>query len=116
MRRVLAICLLLAMAIGLCACGAPEKKFVGEWVHKDSILGVPTNTTLVFNEDGTGKKTMVLPVEFTYSVEKDKLILTSYPLGVKTTEEYTFSFSHGKLTLTDKDGKAATYEKVTEKE
>ena len=115
MRKILVVCLLLALVIGLCACASPEKKLAGTWVHEETVFGVPAKTIMRFNEDGTGMKTTVLSVEFTYAVEKDKLTITSYPLGIKTTEEFKFEFSQGNLVLWDKDGNAETYQK-TEKQ
>lgn len=115
MRKILAVCLLVALVIGLCACAAPGKKLVGTWKHTESVFGASVETTYVFNDDGTGKTTTLsVGVEFTYTVEKDKVVITSYPLGVKTTQEYTFDFSDGKLLLTDSANSTMVLEKVTE--
>lgn len=115
MRKILAVCLLLALVIGLCACAAPGKKLIGTWKHTENVFGASVETTYVFNDDGTGKvSTLGVGVEMTYSVDKDKLVITSYPMGVKTTEEYTYDFSDGKLLLTDSKNSTLVLEKVTE--
>lgn len=49
MKKIIAICLLLVMALGLCACGNKniEERFVGVWQSPDG------NATLTLNADGT---------------------------------------------------------------
>ncbi len=49
MKKIIAICLLLVMALGLCACGNKnvEERFVGVWQSADGTA------TLTLNADGT---------------------------------------------------------------
>lgn len=49
MKKIIAICLLLVMALGLCACGNKniEERFVGVWQSDDGTA------TLTLNADGT---------------------------------------------------------------
>ena len=114
MRKILSVCLLVALVIGLVACAAPGKKLVGSWKNTETVFGVKVETVYEFHDDGTGKIITVMDVEFTYSVDEDKLVITSYPLGVKTTSEYTFAFADGKLLLTDEQNSTMVLEKVTE--
>lgn len=98
-----AICLVLAvlMIFAVCSCTSPEKAILGTWKAQSSVLGLVTETSYTFNEDGTGSKTNVLTVSFTYTISEDKLSITTSTLGIKNTEEYTFSIEKDKLTLTN---------------
>ncbi len=100
MRKVLAGLLLAVMVLGLCACAAPEKAIVGTWKNQSTVLGVVTETTFTFNEDGTGTKSSVLDVDFTYSIEEETLLITTSALGIEYTEKYSFDFKINKLVLT----------------
>lgn len=103
MRRVIACLLIAVMLVGLCACGLQQMRVVGTWKHKSSVLGVATETTYVFESDGTGKKTNVLDIPFTYSVSDGKLRITTSVLGIETTEEYSLSFDGSKMVMTGKN-------------
>lgn len=111
MRKILALFLVLTMALGFVSCATPEQSIVGEWKCQESILGVVTETKYTFNEDGTGTKSAVVDVDFTYSFTEDKLIITTSVLGVESKDEYFFKFSGKKLELTGKD-KTINLEKV----
>lgn len=92
------------MVLGLCACTAPETSIVGTWKNQSTILGVVTETVYTFNEDGTGTKSNVLDIGFTYSFSEEKLLITTSTLGIENTEEYDYKFNGSKLVLTgDKD-------------
>ena len=99
MKRIIAGALLLVILVGMmCGCSA-EKKIVGTWKYQDKVLGIVTETTYKFNEDGTGTKTTVLDVDFKYSFFEDKLRITTTVLGLEKTEEYTYEIKKDKLTL-----------------
>ena len=51
MKKIIAICLLLVMALGLCACGNKQipDRFIGTWQSNDGTV------TLTLNADGTAK-------------------------------------------------------------
>ena len=100
MKKCLAFILVVVMMLSLCACSTPEKAIVGKWKSNNTVLGVVTETTYTFNEDGTGTKSNVLDVEFTYSFTEDKLVITTVTLGIESSAEYTFEFSGDKLVLT----------------
>lgn len=100
MRKILASALVISMILVLCACATPEKSIVGTWKSQSSVLGIVTETTYTFNEDGTGSLTNVFSVDFTYSFSEDKLLITTSTLGIENTEEYTFKFSGDTLVLT----------------
>jgi len=92
MRKITAGLLLFVMMISLCACTITEKAIVGTWKSQSSILGVVTETIYTFNEDGTGTKSNVLDVDFTYAFSDEKLLITTSVLGVASTEEFSYEF------------------------
>lgn len=100
MKKILAVVLVMALGLAVCAC-TPQKQIVGTWKNQETVLGVVVETTYVFNEDGTGTMKSVVPIEFEYSFDNDKLLITTNTLGIKNTTEYTFDFSGKILTLTE---------------
>ncbi|MBR2043038.1 MAG: hypothetical protein IJ946_01725 [Clostridia bacterium] len=110
MKKFLAIFLSVLIVFGVCACSA-EKSIIGTWKYQTTVLGVVTETSYTFNEDGTGKVSTVLDVAFTYKFENDKLCLTITTFGIENTEEYDYEFKGNSLILTDSDG-SITLEKV----
>lgn len=94
-----------------CACGAPEKAIIGTWKHQKTVLGVVTETTYVFKEDGTGVKSGLLDIAFTYTFSGEKLLITTATLGIENTEEYTYQFHLNELVLTG-EKETLTLEKV----
>ena len=111
MKRILAFILVVVMVAGLCACAKPEESIVGKWKHQNTVLGVVTETIYTFNEDGTGTKTNVIDLGFTYSFADDKLFITTSALGIEYTEEYTYSFGINELVLTGEND-TITLEKI----
>lgn len=104
MKKAVAVLLVLVMVVGLCSCLSPKASIVGEWKSQSKVLGVVTETTYTFNEDGTGTESGIIDIGFTYSFSDDKLLMTTSILGIESTEEYTYEFSKNKLVLTsDKD-------------
>lgn len=100
MKKILASLLIAVMLLSLCAC-VPAKLFiVGQWKSQTKVLGVVTETVYTFNKDGTGTKSNVLDIPFTYSFSEDKLLITTTALGIEITEAYSYDFSVGKLVLT----------------
>ena len=84
----------------LCACGQMAKvSIVGTWKSQKTILGVITETTYMFREDGTGNRKGVLETDFTYELDGDQLRLTFEVLSIKTVEEYAYDFEGDVLTL-----------------
>lgn len=100
MKRAVAFALVIVMALCLFSCAKPAEKILGSWKYQSSVLGVVTETTYVFNEDGTGSKTNVLEIKFTYAITEDKLLITTSTLGIENTEEYSYEFSGDELVLT----------------
>ena len=100
MKRILSILLLVAITISLFACSLPEISIMGTWKHTSTVLGVVTESTYTFNEDGTGKISGVLDIEFTYAFSKEELFITTSTLGIENTEKYAFEFKEDKLVLT----------------
>jgi len=93
------IALVLVVACLLCACGVSQRSLVGTWKYQQTVLGVVTETTYVFNEDGTGTVKNIVDVDFTYTLTDDQLTITTTVLGISGTETYTVSFDGGKLVM-----------------
>ena len=102
MRKIVSVFLILVLVLSLCAC-SNEQRIVGTWKHQATILGVVTESTYEFKEDGTGVLTGVLPIEFTYEFVDSELHITTNTLGLENTTKYTFEFSGDKLTLKSGD-------------
>lgn len=102
MRRAIASLLIIVLLVGLCACGLQELRVVGTWKHKSNVLGVATETTYVFENDGTGTMTNVLDIPFTYSFSEGKLLITTSVLGIESTQEYSLSFDGDKMIMSGK--------------
>ena len=102
MKRIIAFLLVVFTALSLFACAGPEKAIVGTWSHQSSVLGVVTEITYTFNEDGTGTKSNVIDIDFTYSFSDDKLLITTSTLGIENTEEFFYELSANKLVLRGK--------------
>ena len=102
MRRVLSFVLVLVLVAAMCGC-SPEKAIVGTWTSKNTVLGVVTETTYVFRADGTGERSGLITTAFTYTIDKDALVLTTSVLGLEHKESYAYRFEGNKLTLTGGD-------------
>ena len=96
-----AIALVLVLACLLCACGVSQRSLVGSWKYQQTVLGVVTETTYVFNEDGTGTIKNIVDVNFTYTLTEDQLEITTTVLGISATESYTVRFEGGQLILSN---------------
>jgi len=101
MKRALAILFVILTACNLFACAPkPEKMIVGTWKQQSSILGVPTETTYEFFENGTGTKSTLLEVSFSYEFSGEKLLITTELLGVENIDAYSYRFDGNQLILT----------------
>ena len=90
------------VVFGLFACG--EKKeypITGSWTCDNGKI-----KEITLNEDGTGtiRKSSEISVSCTYSVENDKLTITTIVLNQQTDAVYTYTVTDRKLTLTDDSG------------
>jgi uncharacterized lipoprotein YehR (DUF1307 family) len=97
-KKILAIICAFVMITGLVACGSTKQtSVVGTWVSDTGKI-----SEITFSEDGTGnlKKSSEISVSMTYSVDGDKLTVTTDILGQKSETTYTYAISNGKLTLT----------------
>ena len=100
MKKTLFALLVVVLVCTLASCVVAEKAIVGVWKNQTTVLGVVTEKTYTFNEDGTGTKSNVLDINFTYSFEEEKLLITTTTLGIENTEKYSFDFNGDKLVLT----------------
>ncbi len=92
MKKVFSLVLILV------GCSA-QQRIVGTWTSQKTVLGVVTQTQYVFREDGTGIRTTLLDVDFTYTVEGEKLYITTEVLGIESKEEYIIEFKGDSLIL-----------------
>ncbi len=100
MKKAVAFMLVIVLALGMISCAKPSELIVGTWKHQSTVLGVVTETTYTFNEDGTGSKTNILEIKFTYAITEEKLIITTSALGIENSEEYSYEFHGDQLVLT----------------
>lgn len=100
MKKAVAVVLLVAIVLGLCACTLAEKMILGTWKTQTKVLGLETEVSYTFKEDGTGVRSGVLDMDFTYTMDGDRLTITTSVLGVDVEEEYTFQISGKELVLT----------------
>lgn len=100
MRKIISCLMLVLLVFGMCACSSPEESIVGTWTSRNTVLGIVTETVYTFNEDGTGTKSNVLDIDFTYAFSEEKLSITTTTFGIEITEEYSYEFKDSKLVLT----------------
>ena len=110
-KAIIFALVLIILVTFLSACASPEKKIIGTWRSQTTILGVVTETKYEFKEDGTGSKTTVLEIPFTYSIEGDTITITTTVLELELDEEFTFEINGDTLSLTGTFG-TTEYEKV----
>ena len=110
-KAIILALVLIILVIFLTACASTEKKIVGTWRSQTTVLGIVTETKYEFKEDGTGSKTTVLEIPFTYSIEGDIITITTTVLELELDEEFTFEINGDTLVL---DGILGTteYERV----
>ena len=110
--RIVALCLLAVMVLGLFAgCSSAEKQFIGTWYELDEE-GNKTESKIVFAKGGEGTVgSDGISGSLKWSVSGDKLTLTVSICGMEETTECTYEFSSDKLIMTDADGKKTTYSK-----
>ncbi len=114
-KTLAVIALVAVLLIVLISYAFPEKRIVGEWVRKNSVLGIETESVYRFNADGTGTMPVAfgIDVPMTYTIDEEKLVMTvSAPnlaanilelggIGSEYTAEYTYKFRGSTITLTD---------------
>ena len=106
---VLLVALSLVCSLGLAACSA-EERIAGTWTTQQTTLGVVTESSIIFNADGTGsvKGLLGLTGNMTYVINKNILTVTYNIFGVESTKTYTFSIRGDTLMLTE-DNITVTY-------
>ncbi len=113
MKKVLSVALILVVIVSaFAACGVPvEEKIVGKWTYNETILGIVTEKTFVFNADGTGTAPGdltgdLIPLEMKWTITED--ILTVDKNVSKEPVSYKFVLKGDTLTLTKADGTILT--------
>ena len=104
MKRIISFLLVILVAFQLFSCAPkPEKMILGSWKSQGSVLGVSTETTYEFFENGTGTKSSLVEVSFKYEFAGDKLLITTTLLGIEDIDAYSYEFDGDRLILTGMD-------------
>lgn len=102
--------LMLALAVVSCS---PQSMIKGTWVKQETVLGIVTETSYVFGDDGTGSMSTVLGIDIpmTYTIDSSKLTVkidtfdvaenVLEQLGIDYSVEYSYTIVGNKLTLND---------------
>lgn len=113
MKKILSIALILVVLVtAFSACGTPvEERIAGKWTYQETILGIVTEKTFVFNADGTGTAPGeltgdLIPLEMKWSISEN--ILTVDKTISKEPVSYKFVLNGDTLTLTKEDGTVLT--------
>lgn len=106
---MLLVAVILVCTLAFAACSAQDK-IVGTWTSQQTTLGVVTESSIVFNEDGSGSVTGLLGLtgNMTYVINENIITVTYNILGVETTKNYSFAVKGDTLTLTE-DATTVTY-------
>lgn len=118
MKKILSVVLILVIAVtAFAACQPAEERIVGTWTYKETVLGIVTERTYVFNADHTGTAPGdltgdLIPLEMKWSIFEDQLSIEK-TLGSNPVT-YTFDVSGDTLTLTKADGTVITMTRVGE--
>lgn len=117
LKRIASLLLLATLLTLFASCSNPQDKILGTWKNEATALGIPTETTFEFKEDGSGVKTLPLgiPSPFTYVFENEKLVMTFDVLGIQTTYEYDYLFEGDSLLTLTKDNEVIELKRATEK-
>ena len=109
MKKILSVALILVVLVSaFAACGTPiEEKIAGKWTYQETILGIVTEKTFVFNADGTGTAPGeltgdLIPLEMKWSITDDTLTVDK--TVSKEPVSYKFVLKGDVLTLTKEDG------------
>lgn len=113
MKKVLSVALILVVLVSVFAsCGTPiEEKIAGKWTYNETILGIVTEKTFVFNADGTGTAPGditgdLIPLEMKWSIVEDTLTVAKNVSNEPVS--YKFVLKGDTLTLTKADGTILT--------
>ena len=113
MKKVISLALVLVVVMcAFASCGTPvEEKLAGKWTYNETILGIVTERTYVFNADGTGTAPGelvgdLLPLDMKWAVNDKTLTIEKTYSGEAVA--YTFALKGDVLTLTKTDGTVIT--------
>ncbi len=113
MKKILALSIVAVMMMLFCSCSS-DASIVGDWTAEISESGITVTTTYTFNEDNTGKiSVMGVDVKFTYEIDGDKITIKSEALGEEVNETMTYSLDGDKLTITS-EGETLEFTRVKE--
>lgn len=112
MKKALSLALVLVVLVAAFAgCTPVEEKIVGKWTYTETVLGVVTERTYVFNADFTGTAPGeltgdLIPLEMKWSIFEDQLTIEKSIS--KDPVSYKFELKGDTLTLTKADGTVIT--------
>ena len=101
---VILVAVILVCTLAFAACSAQDK-IVGTWTSQQTTLGIVTESTMTFNEDGTGIASGILGLtgNMMYVINENILTVTYDIFGVATTKNYSFTIKGDTLTIVDGD-------------
>ena len=113
MKKVISLALVLVVVMcAFASCGTPvEEKIAGKWTYQETILGIVTERTYIFNADGTGTAPGelvgdLLPLDMKWYISDDYLVIEKTYSGDPV--YYTYALKGDVLTLTKTDGTVIT--------
>lgn len=104
LKRVLSICLLLAVVLGLTSCGGPTKDpLIGKWRHTQTYSNGISTSVMEFKENGTCILTEIdeygsIDVETAKWHTVDNTLILTTGSFTERTEICTYSISRNQLT------------------
>lgn len=101
---VILVAVILVCTLAFSACSAQDK-IIGTWTSQQTMLGIVTESSVTFNEDGTGIASGILGLtgNMTYVINENILTVTYDIFGVATTKNYSFTIKGDTLTIVDGD-------------
>lgn len=108
-KRLSTAAIVVALSLSFAACGG-SRSITGTWAVEGAEADI---STLELKDDGTGSISLgdSITLNITYTTEKDKLTLTMSYLGQTESDEYTYSVEKGKLILKNGDQTEITFVK-----
>lgn len=113
-KRVLSLSLILILVLSLASCSSYEKKIIGEWKTRKTTLGIVTESSYTFNEDGSGVSSgpLGLSLDMNYIITDSTITFIYFEGDAKVQKVYAYTLEKDKLTLIDGD-ESTIYTRVT---
>ena len=119
MKKILSVMLVIVvLACTFCACDREpiEEKIAGKWTYNETVLGIVTERTYIFNADGTGTAPGeltgdLIPISMKWSVYEGNITIER--ATSKDPIIYAYELKGDTLTLTKADGTSVTMTRAT---